>query len=184
MYEGRSGKPYSWTFGNDMNGDGSAGNDLMYIPVGPGDVLFRGGALEEAEFFDFINRNKDLNVSRGGVTGRSASQGPWVNSFDVRVRQEIPSFFAGHKAEVVLDVFNIGNLFNKDWGQVEEIFFQSQGGQARSFANFAGIDPVTGKYIYTLIRNSAGVFTPEGFGLRDRRGESRWAAQVTLRYKF
>ncbi len=184
VYEGRSGKPYSWTFGNDMNGDGSAGNDLMYIPKGPGDVLFRGGAAEEAEFFAYVSGIESLNLARGGVLGRSASDGPWVNSFDVRVRQELPSFFAGHKAEVVLDVFNIGNLLNKDWGQVEEIFFQSAGGQARSFANFAGIDPVTGKYIYTLIRNSAGVFTPEGFGLRDRRGESRWAAQVTLRYKF
>lgn len=184
VYEGRSGKPYSWTYGNDMNGDGSSGNDLMYIPKGPGDVLFRGGAAEEAQFFDFIAANPDLAAGRGTTLGRSGSEGPWVNTFDVRLRQELPSFFADHKAEVVLDIFNFGNLLNKDWGQVEEIFFQGGGGQARSFANFAGIDPATGKYIYTLQRNSAGVFTPEGFGLRDRRGESRWAAQVTLRYKF
>ncbi|MHB8911935.1 MAG: TonB-dependent receptor [Lysobacter sp.] len=184
VYEGRSGKPYSWTFGNDMNGDGAAGNDLMYIPKGPGDVLFRGGAAEEAEFFAFVAANPDLAAGRGRTLGRSGSEGPWVNTFDVRLRQELPSFFADHKAEVVLDIFNFGNLLNKDWGQTEEIFFQSNGGQARSFANFAGIDAATGKYIYALQRNSAGVFTPENFGLRDRRGESRWAAQVTLRYKF
>ncbi|MDQ3617481.1 MAG: TonB-dependent receptor [Pseudomonadota bacterium] len=182
VYEGRSGKPYSWTFGNDMNGDGSAGNDLMFIPTKRGEVLFRGGAAEEALFFDYVSRNPDL--ARGGLLERSGSDGPWVNTLDVRLRQEIPSFFEGHKAEVVLDIFNFGNLLNKDWGQTEEIFFQSNGGQARSFVNFAGIDPATGKYIYALIRDRDGNFTPEQFGLRDRRGESRWAAQVTLRYKF
>ncbi|HZH42882.1 MAG TPA: carboxypeptidase regulatory-like domain-containing protein [Lysobacter sp.] len=184
FYEGRSGKPYSWTYQNDMNGDGSAGNDLMYIPTGPGDVIFRGGAAEEAEFWAFVNSNPDLARNRGGVMQRSSSEGPWVNTFDVRVRQELPGFFEGHKTELVLDIFNVGNLLNKDWGQVEEIFFQSNGGQARSFVNFAGIDPATGKYVYTLTRNSSGQFSPEGFGLRDRRGESRWAAQLTFRYKF
>lgn len=183
VYEGRSGKPYSWTFQNDMNGDGLAGNDLMYIPRGPGDVLFR-TPQDEAEFFAFIANNPDLAGRQGIVTERSGSRGPWVNTFDVRVRQELPGFMEGHQSEVVLDILNFGNLLNKDWGQVEEIFFQSAGGQARSFVNFAGIDPATGKYIYSLTRDRNGNFSPEGFGLRDRRGESRWAAQVTFRYKF
>ena len=44
FYEGRTGKPYSWTFKNDLNGDGVSGNDLMYIPraFGSGDVIFAG----------------------------------------------------------------------------------------------------------------------------------------------
>jgi hypothetical protein len=48
FYEGRKGKPYSWTYYNDLNGDGSS-NDLMYIPSaqGSGEVVFRdnGGAI-------------------------------------------------------------------------------------------------------------------------------------------
>src|SRR5262249_46355380 len=42
FYEGRSGKPFTWTVNNDMNGDGSSGNDRMYIPkaFGSGDVIF------------------------------------------------------------------------------------------------------------------------------------------------
>ena len=39
FYEGRSGKPYSWVFQNDMNGDGVV-NDLFYVPSAPGDVIF------------------------------------------------------------------------------------------------------------------------------------------------
>lgn len=184
FYEGRSGKPYSWTVGNDLNGDGQRGNDLMYVPTGPGDVIISGAPGDEAIFWNFITSNPDLYRFRGRATERSASEGPWVNTFDVRLRQELPGFMSGHKAEVVLDIFNIGNLINKDWGQVEEIFFQSDGGQARSFVNYNGIDPATGKYIYSLIKDSSGNFDPEGFGLRDRNAESRWAAQVTFRYKF
>ncbi len=33
VYQGRSGRPYSYTFDNDANGDGRA-NDLLYIPKG------------------------------------------------------------------------------------------------------------------------------------------------------
>ncbi|MFR0657098.1 hypothetical protein SB719_21380, partial [Pantoea sp. SIMBA_079] len=35
FYEGRSGRPFSYTFDNDANGDGRF-NDLLYIPTGPG----------------------------------------------------------------------------------------------------------------------------------------------------
>ncbi len=184
FFEGRSGKPYSWTVGNDLNGDGQGGNDLMYIPSGPGDVLITGGPADAAAFWDFIANNPDLAASRGRAIDRNSSHGPWVNTFDMRFRQELPGFMAEHKSELVLDIFNVGNLINKEWGQVEEIFFQSDGGPARSFVNYGGIDPATGRYIYSLIKDNQGNFNPEGFGLRDRRGESRWAAQVTLRYRF
>ncbi|MEY3272950.1 MAG: hypothetical protein RLZZ341_1851, partial [Pseudomonadota bacterium] len=45
FYEGRRGKPYSWTYLNDLNGDGVGGNDLMYIPSAPGsgEVVFDAG---------------------------------------------------------------------------------------------------------------------------------------------
>jgi hypothetical protein len=44
FYEGRTGRPYSWTFKNDMNGDNVSGNDLLYIPkgFGSGEVVFAG----------------------------------------------------------------------------------------------------------------------------------------------
>ena len=50
FYEGRTGRPYSYVYDNDANGDSRFGNDLLYIPSGPGDVLFgsargRGGFL-------------------------------------------------------------------------------------------------------------------------------------------
>ncbi len=178
LYEGRKGKPYSWTFSNDANGDALAGNDLMYIPTAPGsgDVVFRGGAAEEAVFWQIV-RDNGLDRFAGTVVDRYTDYSPWTNSFDIRVSQQLPGFMEGHKTEIVLDILNVGNLINKDWGRIDEIGFQANGAQARSFVNYNGID-AQGRYIYSLNN------TVEDFITRQNRGESQWAAQVTLRYRF
>jgi Carboxypeptidase regulatory-like domain/TonB dependent receptor len=186
FYEGRSGKPYSWTFNNDANGDGAAGNDLLYIPRNPGDVIFRGGAAEEALFFNYISQFPELQFARGTTVARNSGDSPWVHTFDVRVSQEFPGFFDGNKAKVSLDLLNIGNMINRKWGLTDEILFLSNapGGQARSFVNYQGIDPATGRYIYSLQRTATGAFNPEQTSVRDSAGESRWGAQLTVRYEF
>ena len=178
FYEGRKGKPYSWTYYNDLNGDGLAGNDLMYVPKAPGsgEVVFAGGAAEEARFWEIVNGNKALSAAKGRVVGRNSAYAPWVNSFDLRVSQEVPGFMAKHKGVLAIDFLNFGNLLNKKWGQINEVAFQSAGGSARSFVNYKGLD-ASGKYIYSL-------GSLEDYTTRQSRGESQWAVQVTLRYEF
>ncbi|KPF49327.1 Oar protein [beta proteobacterium AAP121] len=173
FYEGRRGKPYSWTYINDLNGDGISGNDLMYIPSAPGsgEVVFRGGATEEARFWEIVNGNSALAAAKGGVVGRNNSFAPWVNNFDVRFSQEMPGFMKGHKTTFTLDFLNFGNLLNKKWGRIDEIGFPSN----RSFVNFNGLD--NGRYVYSL-------GTLESLNTRQQAGESQWAVQATLRYEF
>jgi hypothetical protein len=172
FYEGRKGKPYSWVYTNDMNGDGQGGNDLLYIP-NPGEVIFSG--LGEQAFWDIVEKN---GIGRPGeVVDRNDAYAPWVNSVDLRISQELPGFFKDNKAEIWLDILNVGNLLNKDWGLIDEVGFQSDGGQARSFVNFRGIDPVTGQYRYE-------VTTEEALLRRDTKGESRWGVQLGFRYTF
>jgi hypothetical protein len=183
FYEGRTGKPYAWTFSNDMNGDNIFGNDLMYIPraFGSGDVIFLGDTASnhanEQRFWDIVNAESSLGKYAGRVTERNTAYSPWSNSLDVRISQEFPSFVAGHKASFSVDILNFLNLLNKKWGRIDEMAFQSQGGQIRTFVNFVGIDPATGKYIYS-------VRTPDDFTTRQVRGESQWALQFTLKYEF
>jgi hypothetical protein len=174
FYEGRSGRPYSFGFINDANGDGRT-NDLFYVPSGPGDVIFTGGAAMEQAFFDYLARNPDLARYRGGVAKAGGERSSWVNTFDVRLSQELPGFFGGHKSEIWIDIMNVGNLINKDWGRIEEIGFPF----GKGIASFAGIDPETGKYRFTF--DEANIRDQQ---LRDNRGESRWALQVGFRYKF
>ena len=181
FYEGRKGKPYSWTIGNDLNGDGLAGNDLMYIPKGPqsGEVLFYGDTatshVNEDKFWATVNSFKELRDNKGNVVKRNDAFAPFVNSFDIRVSQEIPGFTAKHKGVIALDILNFGNLLNRRWGRIDEVAFQSAGGGARSFVNYAGIKD--GKYVYA-------VTDTEDYTTRQTKGESQWAMQVTLRYEF
>ncbi|KRB02340.1 TonB-dependent receptor [Lysobacter sp. Root690] len=171
FYEGRSGRPYSYAFDNDANGDGRL-NDLLYIPKGPGDVKF-GSAAEEAAFWAYFNGNAYLQSHAGQVAQRNAVRGKWVNQFDVHISQELPGFMEGHKAELSLDILNIGNMINKDWGQIEETPFPGM----RGVVEYGGIDPGTGKYIYRFN-------TPDAEQIYDEKGISRWAAQLSFHYRF
>ena len=180
--EGRSGKPYSWTYNNDANGDGISGNDLMFIPKAPGsgEVVFQGDTAtsraNEDKFWEIVNANGALSRARGGVVKRNDSFSPWTNSVDMRISQQLPSFFKGHKATFIFDVFNVGNLLNKRWGRIDEIVFTNSGGQPRTFVNMLGVD-AQGRYIY-------GVGNVGDYTTRQVRGESQWALQATFRYEF
>jgi hypothetical protein len=180
--EGRSGKPYSWTYLNDANGDGLNGNDLMYIPKAPGsgEVVFLGDTatskLNEEKFWNIVNANGGLSRNAGRVVKRNENFSPWTNSIDFRVSQQIPSFFKDHKATFTFDVLNVANLLNKKWGRIDEIGFQSNGGQPRSFVNVVGIDSA-GRYIYSVANVS-------DFTTRNTSNESQWALQATVRYEF
>ena len=192
FYEGRRGKPFSWTYRNDLNGDGIAGNDLMYVPSAPGsgEVAFYGATpadqqANEDRFWSIVNANPSLAGAKGSVVGRNSGTAPWVNTIDLRLSQEVPGIFGKHKGVVSFDILNFGNMLNKKWGRIDEVGFNggtvggvnSRGGNARSFVNYAGMT-ADGKYIYNT-QNAV-----EDFTTRQSKGESQWAMQVTLRYEF
>ncbi len=179
VYNGYSGQPYSWTFGNDANGDGIKGNDVLYVPR-PGDVEFTPGTSQAQidAFYAVIKNNEYLNGHQGSVVSRNGATSPWINQIDLSLRQEIPGVFAGNKGEIRLDFFNFGNLLNNRWGQIYSApFVDHAGGYNRSLANFAGVDPATGKYVYNL-------GTATQYSKQDSQAESRWSVLVTLRYTF
>ena len=122
----------------------------------------------------------ELNAYRGQVAPANAFRAGWTNSFDVRVSQEIPMFFDGHKAEIALDIMNIGNLINKDWGLIDDYGFYA----TRRVANYAGIDPATGKYVYNFTgsTDNSGIQENNGDGINT--AVSRWSVMLSLKYKF
>lgn len=170
FYEGRKGKPFSYTFDNDANGDGRL-NDLLYIPAGPGDVAF-GSPAEEAAFFNYVSQNEYLRNHQGEVAERNAAFSSFVHNFDVRISQELPGFFAGNKAEIWLDILNVGNLIDKEWGVVSETPFPL----TRGVVEYGGIN-AAGQYVYRFN-------TPDRELVYDDRGISRWALQLGFRYSF
>ncbi|KRG66446.1 Oar protein [Stenotrophomonas terrae] len=180
FYEGRSGRPFSYIFYNDANGDGANTNDLFYVPSGYGDVLWTGGAKMEQDFFAWLDKNPDLAGYKGQVVPANSHRAGWTNSFDVRISQEMPGFFKGHKTEIALDVMNIGNLLNKKWGLIDDYGFYS----TRRIANYAGIDPATGKYIYNFTGTTDNASIQENNNDKGNTAVSRWSMMLSLKYKF
>ena len=193
FYEGRSGRPYSLVYRNDMNGDGNSSFvDLFYIPSGPGDVVFSGGPTMEAAFFDWLNANPDYKRFAGRVAPANAFRAGFTHSFDVRVSQELPGFFEGNKASIALDLNNVGNMLNKNWGLIDDFGFFSTA-RVASYAGVCGADgnnPTAvcgpndiGKYVY----NFTTVDQPqiqENNNDKGNTGVSRWSILATFKYEF
>jgi len=182
FYEGRSGRPFSYGFIGDANGDGTT-NDLFYIPK-PGEAIFRGAAVlpagttriindaaVEAAFFNYINSVDYLRTHQGQTAERNATVARWLSQIDVRISQDLPMVFKV-QPQIYLDIMNFGNLINKKYGNIDEASFPYNVNVAR----FLGVQD--GKYVYQFLA------PPAGFVRKDNKGESRWAAQVGVKFSF
>jgi hypothetical protein len=192
FYDGHSASPYSWTFGNDANGDGVV-NDLVFIPK-QGQVEFRPGtdpALIQ-QFYDYIQGNEYLKDHAGSIARRNGARAGWINQLDLSFSQEIPGIFKGNKGVVRLDIYNFGNMLNKNWGVEKRVAFPG----GRALADFYGVDQATGKYIYDITCNGAktcsnyiqnGRYSPQPIPVYINNNDDlmqRWSILLTLRYKF
>ncbi len=191
FYEGRSGRPYSYIFNGDANGDNRTFNDLFYVPAGPGDVKF--GSLSttgaftanpamEAAFWKWLDGQQQLQAYRGRFAPENEFRAGWVNTFDLRISQELPGFFKGHKSKIWLDIQNVGNLINKDWGHIIDYGFNAN----VAVASLIGIHE--GKYVYGY-RSGTEFGQATALGLPTNadgqtNGVSQWSLQVGLKYEF
>lgn len=115
-YEGRSGNPFSYTYGNDLNGDGVTTNDLVYVPTGPTDpkiALTGMNATQQTAFFDFL-RSSGLNKYAGGNAPRNAFIQPWVNQLDLKFTQKIP-IYQPLEVELFFDFINFGYWLSRNY---------------------------------------------------------------------
>jgi hypothetical protein len=191
VYEGRSGRPYSYIFFNDANGDqpgtsGTSLQDLFYVPSGVGDVYFGTVAANgtftenkamEASFFDWLGGQEDLQQYKGKVVPAYSARASWVNTFDLRISQELPGFFKGHKSEITLDIQNFGNLLNNDWGHIYDYGFFA----TKRVASISGIH--NGKYVYDF-RSTDNPTIANADSDNFNVGVSQWSVQVAFKYKF
>ena len=184
FYDGHSGAPYSWIFGNDVNGD-SYVRDLAYIPLNPGDVAFTAGTPQALidSFFQYIGNDMELQRNAGQVFKRNSGRAGWVNQLDLSFSQEIPGFMKGHKGELRFDIFNVLNMIDKNWGVERRADFPLE----RRLADFAGVN-AQGKYVYDISGpnyNKGGVYQPNAMPINESFVPSqRWSILVTARYTF
>lgn len=184
--DAHSGTPYSWVFGNDINGDRRS-TDLFYIPASLDDVQWAEDVTDQMKqgFWDYINNDEYLSSHKGEVASRNADRADFVTQLDLSFRQEIPGFFEGHKGEFRLDFYNFTNLLNDDWGVEERAFFPL----TRELADSRGVDPETGEYIYDIsgsgYLDQNGNYAPSELEPNERnRPSQRWSVLATVRYEF
>lgn len=183
FYDGRDGRPFSFTFVGDANGDGINGNDLFAIP-NLSNIAYsaNSSAADRAAFERYIREVPYLNANQGQVARRNSQNSPSVNQFDLRITQDLPGFFGDSRAQLFVDIQNIGNLINKDWGQIDEVGFPYN----LQIARFAGVD-AQGRVVYDVsnyVNEATGAEVFPRPGRRDGVAESRWAVQVGFRYEF
>jgi hypothetical protein len=194
FYELRSGQPFSYVYDGDINADGQTENDLIYIPAnrndivlgsfGTNDSLRPASATSYDQLESYINRDDYLSSNRGKVAERFGAREPFMHNLDLRLLQEFPNpLVKGHHLDVSVDVLNVLNLLNPEWGRVQQVSFNRD-----RLLQFQGLVSSATKQDPNATRVAAGtpVFTytdkRDPYGYNDLL--SRWQIQIGIRYTF
>lgn len=169
-YSGIGGTRYSMAVQGNMNGDFVSSNDLAYIydpnsPATPENIRtglqnILNDPKAEQSIKDYIMRDKGKIAERnGGVNG-------FYGVFDVRLAKRF-KLFGDHGLEASVDIFNVANLLNKDWGVGSNL-------NKQNLYTIKGFDAVKQEYNYSM---SAGT------GVSNLNGNP-YQVQLGLRYGF
>ena len=115
-YTGSSAFGSSYTYSNDMNGDGIA-YDLMYIPKTKDELNFKTEEDRNA-FWTYLEQDKYLSSHKGQYAEANAARAPWVHVFDLSIAKDF-KFNIGrtrHNIQVSASIDNVGNMLNSKWG--------------------------------------------------------------------
>jgi hypothetical protein len=107
-YSGIGGTRFSMTAGGNINGDFVDSNDLAYIFPDIAQTILDDPQVGQA-LKDYISEYNGKIAERNG--GKNAFYGVW----DLRVAKKIKFDKVG-AFELSVDIFNVANLLNKEWG--------------------------------------------------------------------
>jgi hypothetical protein len=178
FYSGYNYNSYSYTYKNDMNGDGYA-TDLIYIPKEKGDIKFASTADEDA-FFAFMAQDDYLSSHKGEYAEAYSTVAPWVNRFDLRLLQDF-SIKAGKSTNTLqfsLDFLNFGNLLNSTWGVGKNMAASNYGQILKYTGKDAGNVPT-----FSMEKDSKGNYLSQTFSTNYNYSQC-WFLQLGVRYIF
>ncbi|NTW24146.1 MAG: TonB-dependent receptor [Lentimicrobium sp.] len=194
FYTGQSGASFSYGYADGSSkylGEDNNSLELMYVPVDENDInlidlkdadgnVTLSAAQQWTDLNAFIEGDEYLSGRRGDYVERNHSRVPFMNIFDFRIAQD---FFinAGGKRntlQVAFDIFNLGNLINKDWGRI----YYSSGAYYNNYplVKMEGFedDNTTPKFSFKKPKGETWAIDDSGIL------SSRWQGQLTVRYIF
>jgi hypothetical protein len=174
-YSGQTGRPYSYNFGIDANGDGSTTNDLLFYPTADQVNIVTSG-FSYQDLVNFLEAGDCDGLAPGTIVTRNSCRMPFVHTLDFRAAVNVP--IGRFRPEFTVDVLNLLNLFDSSAGQVQYAAFNDI---LVTTTQPTGV-PVeaAGKYNYNLSNVTRG--TQTRFSRDDLR--SRWQAQIGMRIRF
>jgi len=191
-FKGLSGRPFSFVYMGDGNGDGFSGlglgrevyNDLLYIPMGTTSAETPWTTpVTRALLHRFIGMTDCLESSRGRILERGDCRRPWYKQLDLKAVRHIPT--SRGTLQLQADLVNALNVFNRRWGRVEDVPPQLAILRFTAFPPLReGMNPEHGlSYVGPVTR------TPEGdvWPLQPLTVDpiaSRWQAQVGIHFTF
>ena len=186
FFEYSRGGRFSYTYAGNINGDTSfQNNDLLYVPTSAEIQLMNFPVASEAVAFDnYIAQDDYLSGRRGQYAERYGALSPWRGRWDVKFLQDYKIKVSENKTNTIqfsIDVLNVGNLINSEWGLVQQPNNVSPIG-----VSFKDADPDPNSYVPDYSRAPDYSFNPdqtETFGY-DSSLASRWQMQFGLRYIF
>ena len=112
--------PTYYKNGVDVNGDTYRGNTTIYVPT---EAELAAMTFESADqrvaFNDYIMQHRALRENRGKYAERNCLIAPFEHHVDLHFAQDF--YFSKHnsrKVQITLDVMNLTNALNRDWGAV------------------------------------------------------------------
>ena len=183
----QSGTPWGPEVNGDINADGQSFNDRPYI-YAPKDLPVSGNdstvAANRERYRSALNEFECIREHVGKIIPRNACRQPWRNSLDLSLRKRfdlrrdgnMPSDMQANRGqglELSLDLFNVLNGLNADWGKYESYTTSS-----RNLLTPQSYNASTERIEYTV---------PTTFGTRRQVGTNlllQFSAQLGARYYF
>jgi hypothetical protein len=192
-FSGSSQGRLDYIYSNDMNGDGNAA-DLMYIPKDESEIEFADltykdadgvtqtiiAADQETAFWAYVAQDDYLSSHKGQYAERYGVVMPWLNRWDVKFLQDlyISKDDSKQTLQLSIDLLNVGNLFNADWGVAQK---QALGAYDITLLKYAKANAEgVPTYNMNLISNKL----PTSTYVPVFSTTSTWGAQVGLRFTF
>ena len=206
----------SYVYNGDMNGDGNAANDLIYIPKSASDInLIDAGSYNKtthagtttgtaadprtaaqiwAQLNNFISQDHYLSKRRGQYAAANSVTYPFYKHLDLNVTQDIYFYTKNgsdrdkHTLRLSVDIVNVGNLLNRNWGLVKQPtstnFLRVEGFSADGktpYVSFPYGDATNQVPVVNSFTNNTNL---TNFANNTTFTGSRWQMQFGIRYLF
>ena len=173
----RGGNNYSYMYDNDLNGD-NYNYDAMYIPKNDTEIRFS-TPEDKDRYWSYANNDPYLSANKGKYAEGYSVYSPWTHKIDLRYTRDfkVKTAKSTNILQLNVDIKNIANLFNSNWGVSKYMNPDLKGGR------ILALDYVDAEGIPVFKTNEKLVKGVDTWKYNHSVGQC-WYMQVGIKYMF